>query len=791
MRKNTKHAWIMALAMLLATVLMLPAAFAESVDAQVQKVISMLEEIDSLQEMQDKRYTYTVSNRSDTGTTSSSILAAHDAARTGYETYVELMFAKRGATRKAYEALSASQQAQIDSALVKKLTDTLSTKFNSSTGSVSPTDTGYVFEAVKGARGYAYEVSNYMVAGNIPQTFVLVDTSDGKTSWTPSGRYQYGGSNYEVTYCCDVETPLHYNNDYRRINLEDSNYYGPEAASHIRAILQISYPYVSMSKMKSNLIASGMNAEVVNSLNRADLIAGVQGAIWTYANAADMGGNVIAYFASIDITKNQGTYFTALHDYTNEMWEWLPGARGRSLDKRAQYRVDSLIRHLCSLPGVAPSENQIVISDVSVTRASLQSAAEEKYDVGLNIFLNAGAREGDKLKITVTSYRTNADGTKTVTSTVSQPVGDAVRYDVSVTARYDDVISVVVEGTQVLAKGVYFYEPQGGRDASQSLVGVADGETAVYAEEHFTFHTDVEKGLRIHKTEYGTGLPISGITFTVYKLNPGDNITIGSVPTTEDVAKYAVEENKVASVTTDVTGYASLALEDGTYLIVEEKSDKVKTPVAPFFILVPMVEENTVQSGDGTVTTTYEAIDVISVYPKNTLKEDEDEEEPVIPPVPDDVKGKFSIYKYDAEDENKGLDGAQFQVYRPALEGDSNVTVITCDGVEYAVTPVKVNGVALILSTGKNGTATSPKLDPGTYFLVETLAPDGYYLKDEVYSVKISLTDIDSVPVVRVSNQHGSILPQTGGSGITWMWMSGCVLMLGAAVVLLARKRAY
>lgn len=37
------------------------------------------------------------------------------------------------------------------------------------------------FEAVKGNTGFAYEVSNHMVSGNIPQTFILVDTSNGET----------------------------------------------------------------------------------------------------------------------------------------------------------------------------------------------------------------------------------------------------------------------------------------------------------------------------------------------------------------------------------------------------------------------------------------------------------------------------------------------------------------------------------------------------------------------------------------------------------------------------------
>ena len=56
-----------------------------------------------------------------------------------------------------------------------------------------------------------------------------------------------------MAYCCDVLTGLEYTTDYRRINLEDSNYYGQEASRHIRAILQNAYPYISIEEMKANL----------------------------------------------------------------------------------------------------------------------------------------------------------------------------------------------------------------------------------------------------------------------------------------------------------------------------------------------------------------------------------------------------------------------------------------------------------------------------------------------------------------------------------------------------------
>lgn len=186
-----------------------------------------------------------------------------------------------------------------------------------------------------------------------------------------------------------------------------------------------------------------------------------------------------------------------------------------------------------------------------------------------------------------------------------------------VNAKYGDTIDVVVEGTQYLSRGVYFYEPEGGRDASQSLVGTEEGETNIRTEKSFSFNTDVTKGLRIYKTDNSTGLPLSDITFTLYKAVPSAGESLGTIPTDEEISKYATDENMVGSVTTDVTGYASITLDDGTYLTVEEhNTDKVKAPVNPFFISIPMQREVTAEGEEGAVTE-IEYVDIVSIYPQN------------------------------------------------------------------------------------------------------------------------------------------------------------------------------
>lgn len=765
-----------------------PAARAtETKDEAVAAVEAQLNAIDSLQTMQNKRSEYTVKNNHyDTGTTDTAIAEEHNAAREGYETYVAEMFSARLAAQQAYDALTDVQKAQVDPALVEKLNNDLPTVFEGGTFSVTPRKDAYTFEAVKGGTGLGYEVSNYMVSGQIPQTFILVDTSDGKTSWTPSGLYSQGESNYEVAYCCDVETGLEYTTDYKRVNLEDSNYYGKEASKHIRAILLNSYPYVTMDEMKAFLIQNGMKKDFVDSLNRSDMISAVQMAVWTYANSNDGAKDGLGYFATVSIPKNKGIYYTAMHDHTNETWEWQPGKRQRSYDARAEYRVNNLAHFLCTLDGVEADDDQIVISDVEVTRAQLVPGSNDTFEVGMYVHLNHAGAASDKLNVYVESYHTDTDGNKIVTDTSARSLYGETVMPMSVMAKDEDTINVTVSGTQTVAKGVYFYEPEGGRDVSQSLVGVSQGKTNVHTEEEFGFKKeDFETGLRLYKTDKNTQLPISDITFNIYKVEAEVDLAIA--PTEEEIAQYATEENKAGSFTTDATGYGAIALDKGTYLVIEEHNkDKTKSVIEPFYIALP--QEISTTNNDGTVTV--ETINIVSLYPKNEMVTPP-EEPPFFPPTPDDLEGQFEIIKHDAKNPDKVLAGAQFEVYQPAVAGDETAKIIIVNGVKCAVTNVlDENGNNLILTTDENGYASSGTLPCGTYFLLEIKAPNGYNLLTDAVDVFIASSVMDAEPApYYIANMSGTDLPSTGGIGTTIFYIVGGIMVIGSCILLITKKR--
>lgn len=115
--------------------------------------------------------------------------------------------------------------------------------------------------------------------------------------------------------------------------------------------------------------------------------------------------------------------------------------------------------------------------------------------------------------------------------------------------------------------------------------------------------------------------------------------------------------------------------------------------------------------------------------------------------------------------------------------------VVVCGGVQYAVKPVMVNGSVLTLTTNENGYAQSPELDCGTYFLVETVAPAGYNLSDEAFSVTVVSSEIKTV-LVKIPNQAGVLLPETGGNGTAAFALVGCMMIALAAAMLAMKKRA-
>lgn len=157
------------------------------------------------------------------------------------------------------------------------------------------------------------------------------------------------------------------------------------------------------------------------------------------------------------------------------------------------------------------------------------------------------------------------------------------------------------------------------------------------------------------------------------------------------------------------------------------------------------------------------------------------------------------------------LTGAEFKLEKFVKDDEGTITYEN----------VKGKWVEKTLSSNQDGTVfTSTGLDDGYYRLTETKAPDHYnQLKEAIYfeitanhdvlSDNPGLTDFNGRNMstgetatftfsakkdegsisTSVVNKKGSTLPETGGIGTTIFYVVGVVLMLGAGVLLITKRR--
>lgn len=160
----------------------------------------------------------------------------------------------------------------------------------------------------------------------------------------------------------------------------------------------------------------------------------------------------------------------------------------------------------------------------------------------------------------------------------------------------------------------------------------------------------------------------------------------------------------------------------------------------------------------------------------------------------------------DASNNDYNRDEDKVTVFTYALEivkYDKNNKELKLAGAEFKLTDANKNVLKEGLVTDDNGkTVTIEGLDQGTYYLIETKAPNGYVLDETPIEVIITgakedgeLTgflenDTDAIETWEVGNDKGFNLPKTGGAGTAIFTILGVVLMGGALLLVVRMRKA-
>ena len=179
---------------------------------------------------------------------------------------------------------------------------------------------------------------------------------------------------------------------------------------------------------------------------------------------------------------------------------------------------------------------------------------------------------------------------------------------------------------------------------------------------------------------------------------------------------------------------------------------------------------------------------------------------------------ELDVTKVDGANADTKLKDAEFKLY------DANGKYVTVDDAGKVTGWADTEEGGSTLKSDENGLFKVIGLDDGTYYLKETKAPDGYNKitepieivitaatendqnweagegpKDALTALEIQVTVGSSetsgngdtekgIVATDIQNNKGAELPGTGGMGTTIFYVLGAILVLGAGVLLIARR---
>ena len=308
-------------------------------------------------------------------------------------------------------------------------------------------------------------------------------------------------NNVYKVYCIDNSKDVKDNSKYAVQNLEDANYYSTENANKIRNIVMNAYPFISIEEVRT---LTG-----IKTLTEEEAITGTQAAIWNYSNNKQ------------DMT---------LEGNANKLYTWY-----------------------INLPNRVYSKTNIANIDINKTI----NIVNDKYEVTILYKINGKNTDGSDVN---GKYSFDKKIEQLYKAKIEDLGKDSNGYNIVKITNIQKgaKFNFNIGAEQTLSKNAYLYEPEGGKDISQSLVGVKDDKTKI-------------------SNSINIDLSASGYTLTLNKI---DTLSLNGI----GGAEFKISSNKeftqnVITVTTKNDGTATIqGLNTGKWYVQETKAPEGYIP---------------------------------------------------------------------------------------------------------------------------------------------------------------------------------------------------------------------
>jgi len=362
-----------------------------------------------------------------------------------------------------------------------------------------------------------------------------------------------------------------------------------------------------------------------------------------------------------------------------------------------------------------------------------------------------------------------------------------------------------------LAAGYYLVYVTGGKEIQSSLVTVDETTTTVNLK---TEAPSIEK--KADKTTVNIG---DVVTYTVK----------GSIPDTTGYAQYVYKIHDELSTGLDFVNDAkgtaleagattvnvTVAFTDNTLTAAGTKPTTATLDTANnrkmSLDLSEWVRANQTNKGKEFTVTYYAKVNKDAVVTEKNKAQLEYGNKPGETTTTTPNEAKTPTYPLDIlktkKDSNVKLAGAKFSLYTSEADAKNGTNPIKVTGkngnyvVDSNSTTTEFESVENIEEKGYNLRVNG--LAEGTYYLVETKAPDGYNKLTAPVVIKITKsTDTDvnnwtiskdgtveTDKIIDIANSTGSLLPSTGGRGAIAFAVIAAILVFGVAVSFIRDKR--